>query len=103
MAKLEAYPDRRKAEVGEPYALKNYAGKPFITGTVKPKTEGQAGQWCCISCGVVLGNNLEKDIHCGRPRARNSQDKPGGAKAPGQKAKHVLAWRSFDSGEVEVP
>lgn len=87
-------PDRRAATEGEAYGL----GKK-----VAPKSPGNRGRWYCITCEAALDHNMAKDIHCGRKRPRGSALKPGGSKAPGQPARHVLGWLSFETGKVEVP
>jgi hypothetical protein len=97
MKKKEQIPDRRAATEGERFIYEN---REY---TVAGKTEGNNGSWVCISCGLRLDNNLHKDIHCGRPRPRNSEQKPGGKNASGERARHVLAWFSNISGLFEVP
>lgn len=102
------YPDRRTAVAGEVFFVKDRTLARVLIGAdegnveVKPKSAGQAGQWICICCAVPLANNWEKDSHCERPAPRKSclvGEPPKGTPA----AKHVLAWRSFDSGNVEEP
>lgn len=53
-----------------------------IADKVAPKTTGQSGQWFCITCGELPRNNLE---------------------ASGHTKNHKVAWRSFDSGQIEAP
>lgn len=48
--------------------------------TVRPKGEGQDGQWICIDCGELPANNLQ--VH-GHPRS------------------HRIAW--LTPGGIEVP
>lgn len=94
--------DRRGALAGETFV---YAAKfqniPACRGELEvfPKSEGTKGQWVCISCGVPCENQIDKDNHChlNPPKKTNLKTKLGIS------AKHVLAWRSFDSGNVEVP
>jgi hypothetical protein len=52
----------------------------------------------CISCGVPIENQIMKDNHC-RGWSGPSQI----IKELGSPAKHVLAWRSYISGQIEVP
>lgn len=108
MKKLRKIPDRRPAIEGEVFTLPR---KPGLLQVVQPKAEGNDptnGRWVCISCGVLFQNNLEKDLHCGHKPKRVgkflSNNRPGGPEAPiGERAHHVLAWYSFDTGNVEVP
>lgn len=94
-------PDRRSALVGESYCLQT--GNLIEEGTVEPKSEGDNGQWVCISCNEYIANNLQKDTHCDGPRKPGTSQNPGGKNGSGSRAKHVLAWRSFDSKRIEVP
>jgi len=60
--KLRKIPDRRAAIEGEVFTLPR---KPGLQ-VVQPKAEGNDptnGRWVCISCGVLLQHNLEKDLH----------------------------------------
>lgn len=52
---------------------------------VEPKTEGDAGQWFCITCGELPQNQMQAGSH--------ETEHP----------KHKLAWRSFASGNIEAP
>ena len=93
---------RRAAVEGETFTYSSrIPGFHALTGehTVCAKSEGNAGQWVCIACGEPLANNFEKDSHCeSRPsRLRMILTEKGPRTA------HVLAWRSFNSGKVEVP
>lgn len=100
--------DRRAAVLGEVFYVKDRTLARALIGLdagsceVSPKTEGQAGQWICISCAVPLASNFEKDSHCETTR-RGKSCLIGLPPAGTPDAKHVLAWRSFDSGKVEVP
>jgi hypothetical protein len=97
--KLRKIPDRRAAIEGEVFTLPQKAGLQVV----QPKAEGKEGRWVCISCGVLLQHNLEKELHCGR-KPKRVGNLPGGPKAPiGERAHHVLAWYSFETGNVEVP
>lgn len=92
--KAPKIPDRRAAIAGERWQR---ASEGELE--VKPKTEGNQGQWICIRCDIPLSNNMEKDFHCSSPaQGRNRMTLVKGAEA-----RHVLAWRSFVSGETEVP
>jgi hypothetical protein len=67
---------------------------------VHPKGEGNSGQWICCSCGLAFSTQIEKDLHAfgSKPSRRNHM-----TVTLGPKAKHILAWRSFVSGLIEVP
>ncbi len=84
----------RFAKAGDKFAMKarralaNAMGKAPIENVpsgVSPKTDGDAGQWFCITCGSLPKNNLEASGH--------QRSKPT----------HPLAWRSFVSGKIEAP
>ena len=49
---------------------------------VQPKAPGEKGQWVCIDCGALPENNMQAHSHT---------------------KSHRLAWRSFDSGNIEAP
>lgn len=101
--------DRRPAFVGEIFFVANPTlARALVEGgepgccEVHEKTEGNEGQWICISCCVPLQNNWEKDSHC--ETTRKGKSCLTGELADGvPDAKHVLAWRSFVSGKVEAP
>ena len=100
-------PDRRPAVAGEQFYITNERhlrafGVSSSTEpvTVEPKGEGNEGQWFCISCCQALMNNMDKDTHCaGRAAKKSALVK----KATAASARHVLAWRSTVSGNVEAP
>jgi hypothetical protein len=57
-----------------------------LKGTkVKPKAPGTRGQWFCIDCGACPQNNWQAQTHV--------EESP----------KHRMAWRNFETGDVEVP
>ena len=94
---------RRAAVVGEKFL---WPGSGMDEGhdvemEVRAKAEGDGGKWLCISCGVALSHNLEKDLHCSgteRSRTRRLSFELGD-----ERAAHVLAWSNFVTGHVEVP
>lgn len=99
--------DRRAAVAGEIFVV----GDPFLARVlipdgepgcceVHPKTEGDSGQWFCITCCVPLQNNFDKDSHC-TLRAPKKTALVGSDQL--EPARHVLAWRSFISGKMEAP
>lgn len=102
-------PDRRKAQAGECFFVANEVfarhlvpgGKPGLV-EVMPKSKGDPtkGQWICLSCCMPLENNSQKDAHCAE-RAPRKSALVGSDALP--QAKHVLAWRSLESGKVEEP
>lgn len=57
----------------------------YTPETVQPKAEGAQGQWFCITCGDLPQNNFQAQTH--------RDECP----------KHKLAWRNFESGQVEEP
>jgi hypothetical protein len=67
---------------------------------VKPKGEGNTGQWICCSCGLIFSNQMQKDSHA-------FYEKPSRKRhmtlVLGEPASHVLAWLSNISGDIEVP
>ena len=95
--------DRRAAVEGEVFSYdKRFQTIPACRGehTIAPKGDGgERGQWVCISCGVPLENPIDKDSHCATPKPKKSLLKA----TLGEPARHVLAWRSFTTGRVEVP
>lgn len=102
MARNTTVQDRRAAVEGERFTYeKRFQNIPACRGeqTVAAKGDGNRGQWVCISCGVPLSNPLEKDTHCHGPKAKKSLLK----NVLGEPALHVLAWRSFTTGQIEVP
>lgn len=111
-AKRAELPDRRPALEGEIfYVPSGYMGRILVgrdaggACEVHAKSVGGSpdnGQWICISCCVPLAHNWEKDSHCETTR-RGKSHLVGNPPAGTPDAKHVLAWRSFDSGKVEVP
>jgi hypothetical protein len=57
-----------------------------LKGTkVKPKAPGSRGQWFCIDCGACPMNNWQAQSH--------TEERP----------KHRMAWRNFETGDLEVP
>ncbi len=96
----------RAATEQDAYLLVVHRGgaRCYDVGLVAPKSVGDphAGRWLCLSCRKIFDNQIQKDIHVGG-RRRSFPDLPGGARAPGERAMHVLAWLSFESGKVEVP
>lgn len=103
MSKKNAIPDRRSALPGEKftYAERFLQIYPWARGeiTVADKGDGNSGQWVCISCGTPLENQIDKDNHCRGKAPKKTCLK----NALGVPARHVLAWRSFVSGEIEMP
>ena len=102
--RLRKIPELRPAIEGEVFTLPRRPGLQVV----QPKAEGKEGRWVCISCGMLFQHNLEKDLHCGNKPKRVGKlladNRPGGPKAPiGERAHHVIAWYSFDTGNVEVP
>ena len=92
--RIEKY---RAAVAGETFAFRyHFPGQTF---EVRPKGDGNNGQWVCLTCGLPLANQLEKDVHTGEKKPHVSRM----TVTIGAPAKHVLAWRSFISGEIEVP
>jgi hypothetical protein len=89
-------PARHEAEM--PRAMAKAICEPTI-GTVAPRGPGNDGRWYCLSCGELLLNNLEKDLHCDRRQSKNSKL----IESLGEPAKHVLGWFSHTSGTIEVP
>jgi hypothetical protein len=97
--------DRRSAEAGEQfYVTASHLQRPLgVTDastpvTVQPKTAGTEGQWICISCCIPIESQFAKDTHCDERAPRKSA-----LVKPDARARHVLAWRSFKTGNVEVP
>lgn len=97
MSARDKTPDRRVATLGEAFIWHGAARK------VEAKSDGKNGKWVCISCGEPLAHNLEKDLHCARRRPAGLDHMPGGVFTRGERAKHVLAWFSFESNRYEVP
>lgn len=100
--------DRRPAAEGENFWVEDVSLARTLIGSnepglceVKPKTGGDRGQWFCITCCQPLQNNFDKDSHCQKPAPRKSATRDLDPTQP--KAKHILAWRSFESGKLEVP
>ena len=60
-------------------ACKRVRGYPVGT-EVQPKAEGDRGQWLCIDCGEPFPNNMQ---------------------AQGHTKSHRLAWRNFETGNLE--
>ncbi len=59
------------------------------------------GQWVCITCVKIFALGPDKDAHCLEPGPRwSALIDPTEEQA---RARHVLAWRSFESYQVEVP
>jgi peptide methionine sulfoxide reductase MsrB len=91
--------DRRAAVAGEMFV---YNGKDF---TVTPRpgiaSSEDPGFWFCITCGISLRSNLEKDAHCGEPAARKPSAKL--VKVLGAPARHVLCWVDWTTGENQEP
>lgn len=90
-------PDRRAAIAGERYT---WRGESL---TVQPTSPGDEGYWVCLTCEEAFANNLQKEFHCALPRPRRSALRPGGAQATGERARHVLAWFSYATNQVEAP
>ena len=103
VAKPVAY---RPALEGETFSAKGLLAR-FYPGDAYPiakKVEvdperSRGGQWICITCSVPLENQLQKDTHIDSSAPRKSAM----VTLKGPPARHILAWRSFDSGELEVP
>jgi hypothetical protein len=93
---------RRPAVVGEKFLWPaTGAMDETVEEVVREKAEGDRGIWFCISCGASFTHNLEKDLHCShsvRTKARRITLELGDTRAA-----HVLAWRNFQTGHVEVP
>lgn len=82
--------DLRPAKAGDVVTAKALkalarAGGHAVETIVRPKTEGNAGQWFCIDCGELPQNNMGAWGH--------AEAHP----------KHRFAWRNFKSGELEEP
>ena len=60
-----------------------YADGIVSQTTVSPKAEGDRGQWFCIDCGYAPQNNMQANSH--------ESAKPA----------HRLAWRNFETTNVE--
>ena len=93
--------ERRVAVEGEKFVWKQ--GGSDIELEVRPKTEGDEGKWWCISCGVVCDHQLDRDLHCQKPGKRGFPKRRLRLELGDVRARHVLAWRNFCSGTVEVP
>lgn len=101
-------PDRRPAKEGELFRVDDETlarglcddGVPGVV-RVCAKTDGDQGQWFCISCCKPLESNWDKDSHCAkRAPKKTALINP----SPEQlRARHVLAWRNYISWEIEVP
>jgi hypothetical protein len=98
-----ATPDRRVAVAGESFNLL-VLGRGYEHVTVKPKAAGTAGQWVCVTCGRALENGFAKDTHCAaRALARDVKRSAAKLDPKQPKARHVLAWRNFETGDTEEP
>lgn len=86
--------DRRPAIAGETFVM-----GPQL-GIVAEKSAATSGQWICISCGVLLEHNLDKDLHCARRAPKRNQNHM--VNVLGGPARHVLAFLVV-AGNVEVP
>lgn len=118
--------ERRAAVEGEKFVWME--GDPDsgmeVEMEVRPASPGKEGRWWCISCGKVLAHNLDRDMHCQKKEADSQQltasdpdlDPARAASRKPQasfrrltlelgdhRARHVLGWRNFSSGFVEVP
>lgn len=81
-----------EAKAGDVVTLKQmatdyeYPGLAELKGTkVKPKAAGNRGQWFCIDCGFPPQNNWQAHTHVDEHPA------------------HRMAWRNFETGDLEVP
>lgn len=106
----DSIPDRRRAIQGEIFLVSDPQLTRHLIDSdepgcceVHPKSDGKNGQWFCISCCVPLQHNMAKDTHCEGPAPRKSAIVNPSVEDGQTPAKHVLAWRSFDSGKIEVP
>lgn len=96
--------ERRAAVEGERFLWTEggAAAGADVELVVRAKSDGKEGRWWCITCGVCCEHNLDKDLHCAGPAPRGRERRLvlslGDARA-----RHVLAWRNFSSGHVEVP
>lgn len=93
--------ERRAAVEGEKFVWKE--GSTDIELEVRPKTPGDEGRWWCVSCGVVCEHQLDRDLHCQEPGKRGFPKRRLRLELGDVRARHVLAWRNFCSGTVEVP
>lgn len=93
--------ERRAAVEGEAFLWRDgdYGDHELL---VRPSSPGKSGRWLCIACGVQFTDNLDRDLHCSRPAV--SKKKRRVVRELGDvKARHVLAWRNWATGQVEVP
>jgi len=96
--------ERRAAVEGEKFLwpVSDGVGGTDVEMVVRAKSPGEEGRWWCLPCGVACAHNLEKDSHCAGPAPRGVKRRLllslGDARS-----RHVLAWRNYTSGHVEVP
>jgi hypothetical protein len=70
---------------------------------VRPASPGREGRWWCISCGVAFADNLDRDLHCGKGGKHGHGRRKITFELGDKRARHVLAWRNWATGQVEVP
>jgi len=97
--------ERRPAVEGEKFVWREagVGGSHEIELEVRPKSPGDEGLWLCLSCGVSLEHNLDKDLHCQGGGKRGFPRRQMRLELGDHRARHVLGWRNFSSGFVEVP
>lgn len=90
----------RPAEEGERFLWTPDGCRRPVELVVRAKSNGDEGRWYCIACGEAFEHQLGKNLHCQRERAKERQivHEMGDTGAA-----HVLAWRNWCSGYVEVP
>jgi hypothetical protein len=79
------------------------AGTDEIEMVVRAKAPGDDGRWWCISCGAQCEHDLDKDMHCQKGGKRGFGRRKLTLELGDHRAAHVLAWRNFQTGHVEVP
>jgi hypothetical protein len=77
--------------------------------TIKPKAPGSAGQWVCIDCGYLCQNQIDAhnhaELHNRKQVVRSLGRKGARGKAQFETVteQHRLAWRNFETGDIEEP
>ena len=89
--------ERRSAVEGEQF----FWPEAGVELRVRRKTLTVEGRWWCISCGTAHEHQMDLDRHCGGPLLR--EDSCLRVELGDRGVRHVIAWRSFVSGQVEVP
>ena len=101
--------ERRAAVEGEKFVwMEGDPGSGDASGMevemeVRPASPGKEGRWWCLSCGKVLEHNLDRDLHCQGSAPRGFPNRRLRLELGDHRARHVLGWRNFSSGFVEVP